>query len=93
MTEDGLAYAWGMGSNLQHEDDQCDKKQREGRKVIDASVRVGGGDIALSLHQKQLANKPVLTLMIHISMYYKFTLLFCCLVVHVNKLWGKNWLQ
>ena len=30
VTEDGLAYAWGMESNLQHEDDQCDKKQLEG---------------------------------------------------------------
>ena len=48
-SQDGLAYAWGMGPNLQHEDDQCDKKQLEGQKVIDASVG-GGGDIALFLH-------------------------------------------
>ena len=54
VTEDGLAYAWGMGSNLQlgsgSEDDQwvpskVTGKQLEGRKVIDASV--GGQHSAL----------------------------------------------
>ena len=67
--------------------------------MIDASV--GGGNIALLLHQKQLADKPVLTSVINISlyMYSKFTFLFCLhtrislsLVVHVNKEWGRNWL-
>ena len=47
-----------------------DKKQLEGRKVIDASV---GGNIALLLHQKLLADKPVLTSVINISLYSEFT--------------------
>ena len=54
MTEDGLVYAWGMGSNLQlgsgNEDDQCmpTGKQLEGRKVIDASVREDSAPLVTS---------------------------------------------
>ena len=44
----------GMGSNLQHEDDQCDKKQLEGRKVIDASVWGVGGHSTLTYIRNSL---------------------------------------
>ena len=63
VTEDGLAYAWGMGSNLQlgsgSEDDQwvpnkVTGKQLEGRKVIDVSV---GGQHSALLVTSETASK------------------------------------
>ena len=89
VTEDGLAYAWGMGSNLQlgsgNEDDQwvpnkVTGKQLKGQKVTDASLFVGGQ------HSSSCSQ-------IDISFYSKFifflhlyTCISHCLVVHVNRM-------